>query len=108
MASAAYFGLSAETRDLLQRVLEFNPDRFFSSSPQRDLDAFEVFCGRAHLSTALETVSHPKLEDFLRYDVLYCCDGRCVHCLVEFVFCIFRQASKLRSLISTLTRPWTS
>ena len=50
---AAFFGLSSETRGLL-REIGFEPTADFASCPSRDLDAYEVFCGRAHLSSALE------------------------------------------------------
>ena len=50
----AYFGLSAETRDLLIREIGFRPTADFRYCSSRDLDAYEVFSGMAHLSTALE------------------------------------------------------
>ena len=51
---AAYFGLSAATRDLLHE-LGFCPGADFHSCLSRDLDAFEVFSGKGHLSSALES-----------------------------------------------------
>ena len=57
MADAAFFGLSSTTKHLLQSILKFEPDDSWSTAASRDLDAFEIFCGRAHLSEALKKVS---------------------------------------------------
>ena len=56
---AVFFGLSAETRDILSRDLGFVPRADFFRCPTRDLDAVEVFSGMGHLSAALEDVFCP-------------------------------------------------
>ena len=57
MAHPVFFGLSAETRDLLQRVIGFSPSAGFDSCSSRVLDFYEVFCGKANLSGAMRSVS---------------------------------------------------
>ena len=54
MADSFFFGLSSGTRDLLERVLEWKPDASFATSASRDLDSYEVFCGKGHLSNAMK------------------------------------------------------
>ena len=56
MEHPAFFGLSASTRDLLWNLIGFQPHHNWSTDPSRDVDAYEIFCGRAHLSQALADV----------------------------------------------------
>ena len=65
MADAAFFGLSSGTRDLLERVLEFKPDVSYATNRSRDLDAYEAFSGKGHLSDALQAEAEMYLRCFL-------------------------------------------
>ena len=57
---ALLFGLSTEFREVLGQAVDLSCENGLVRLPARDLDFYEIFCGKGHLSDEMEAASRQR------------------------------------------------